>query len=260
MLPRVSPDSYRYGVLTVLCSNPYCHRDATALIYKTLAASKDSLLQAIDMYKMTMKHFTFLFFLLMLLGNVYAQTPNTIPGYYVSNTNDTVNAQIKLPQYIFSNKAMLVKFTEKVAIVDSTNESRVFRANDIKAFGFLYDENRYQLLSKDFGRENAFSASTHRFYQAIILGQKSNLYHGSTTVDASGRILSIVYFLEKPNGTNTAIYLFPRTKPEFIRNLLKQFYKDNAEIHPLIDSKFQSKIFETWQNDVMEIVQTVNRL
>ena len=207
-----------------------------------------------------MKHYTFLFFSLTLFSYVYAQNPTTIPGYYVTNTNDTVNAQIKLPHNIFSNKAMLIKFIEKVTIVDSTNESFVFRVKDIKGFGFLYNENRYQFLSKNFGRENAFSASTHRFYQAIILGQKSNLYHRLTTVDASGRILGIMYFLEKPNGTNTAIYLFAQTKPEFIRNLLKQFYKDNVEVHPLIDSKFQSKRFETWQNDIIEIVQTVNKL
>lgn len=209
---------------------------------------------------MTMKYYTFLFFLFILLSYSYAQTPTTVPGYYVTNRNDTVSAQIKLPHYIFSNKAMLIKFIEKVEIVDSTNERMVFRVNDIKGFGFLYNENKYQFLSKDFGRENAFSASTHRFYQAIILGQKSNLYHRLTTVDGNGRILGIMNFLEKPNGTNTAIYLFARTKPEFIKNLLKQFYKDNVEIHPVIDSKFQSKIFETWQNDIIEIVQTVNKL
>ncbi len=207
-----------------------------------------------------MKYYTFLFFLFILLSYSYAQTPTTVPGYYVTNRNDTVSAQIKLPHYIFSNKAMLIKFIEKVEIVDSTNERMVFRVNDIKGFGFLYNENKYQFLSKDFGRENAFSASTHRFYQAIILGQKSNLYHRLTTVDGNGRILGIMNFLEKPNGTNTAIYLFARTKPEFIKNLLKQFYKDNVEIHPVIDSKFQSKIFETWQNDIIEIVQTVNKL
>jgi|GEM_PF-896844 len=207
-----------------------------------------------------MKHYTFLFFFLTLFSYVYAQNATTVPGYYVTNTNDTVNAQIKLPHNLFSNKVMLVKFSEKVTIVDSANESRVFRVKDIKGFGFLYKDNRYQCFSKDFGRENAFSASTHKFYQAIILGQKSNLYHKLTTVDAAGRILGIMSFLEKPNGTSTPIYLFAQVKPEFIRNLLKQFYKDNVEVHPLIDSKFQSKLFETWQNDIIEIVHTVNKL
>ncbi|WP_147203622.1 hypothetical protein [Segetibacter aerophilus] len=207
-----------------------------------------------------MKYYSFLFFLLTLFSYAYAQTPTTIPGYYVTNTNDTVNAQIKMPHYIFSNKAMLIKFAEKVTIVDSVKGNMVFKVNDIKGFGFLYNDNRYQFLSKDFGRENAFSASTHRFYQAIILGQKSNLYHRLTTVDPSGRILGITYFLEKSNGTNTAIYLFARIQPEFIRNLLKQFYKDNVVVHTLIDSKFQNKSFETWQNDIIEIVQAVNKL
>lgn len=207
-----------------------------------------------------MKQYILLFLLLTQFSYVYAQNPTTIPGYYVTNTNDTVNAQIKLPHNLFSNKVMLAKLSEKVTIVDSANESRVFRVKDIKGFGFLYNDNKYQFLSKDFGRENAFSASTHKFYQAIILGQKSNLYHRLTTVDASGRILGIIYFLEKPNGTNTAIYLFAQTKADFIRNLLKQFYKDDVEVHPLIDSKFQSKLFETWQNDIIEIVQTVNKL
>lgn len=209
---------------------------------------------------MTMKHFTLLFFLITLFNDVFAQTSTTIPGYYITNTNDTVKAQIKLPRNLFSNKVMLVKFMEMVTIVDSTNETRVFRVKDIKGFGFLYNENRYQFVSKDFGRENAFSAGTHRFYQVIILGQKSNLYHRLTTMDASGRILGIMYFLENPNGTNTAIYLFAQTKPEFIRNLIKQFYKYNVEVHPLIDNRFQGKFSESWQNDIIEIVQTVNKL
>lgn len=207
-----------------------------------------------------MKNSILLFFLFALFSYSNAQTPTTVPGYYVTNRNDTINAQIKLPHYIFSNKTMLIKFIEKVEIIDSTNEKKVFRVNDIKGFGFLYNENKYQFLSKDFGRENAFSASTHRFYQAIILGQISNLYHRLTTVDENGRILGMMYFLEKSDGTNTAIYLFARTKPEFIKNLLKQFYKDNVEVLPLIDSKFQRKTFETWQNDIIEIVQTVNKL
>ena len=37
VLPRINPDSYRDGVLTVLCSDPDSHRDATAPSAKTLA-------------------------------------------------------------------------------------------------------------------------------------------------------------------------------------------------------------------------------
>lgn len=207
-----------------------------------------------------MKYYILLFLLLTLFSHSYPQTPTTLPGYYISNINDTVNALIKLPHYSFSNKTNFIKFTEKVEVIDSTNAKMVFRVNDIRGFGFIYNDIKYQFLSKDFGRENAFSASTHRFYQAIFLGQKSNLYHRLTTVNTNGRIIGITYFLEKPNGNNTAIYLFARTKPEFIKNLLKQFYKDNIEIHPLIDRKFQSKNFETWQNDILDIVQTVNKL
>lgn len=207
-----------------------------------------------------MKYYIFLIFLILLYRHSNAQNPTVVSGYYVTNVNDTVNAQIKLPKYLFSNKIMLIKFKEKVELIDSTNKRKVFKVNEIKGFGFVYNDNKYQFLSKNFGRENAFSAKTHGFYQALILGQKSNLYHRLTTVDANDNILGIMYFLEKPNGENTAIYLFSHSKPEFIRSLLKQFYKDKQEIHPLIDSKFQSENFIKWQNEIMEIVQTVNKL
>lgn len=189
-----------------------------------------------------------------------AQTPTIVSGYYLTNTNDTVSAQIKLPKYISSKKVMLIRFIDKVELFDSTNKRTVFRVNDIKGFGFIHNDNEYQFLSKDFGRESAFSASTHRFYQAIVLGQKSNLYHRLTTVDENERILGIMYFLEKSDGTNTALYFFSHAKPEFIRNQLKQFYNDNQEVHFLIDTKFRSKVFEAWQDEVIEIVQAVNRL
>lgn len=209
---------------------------------------------------MRKKHYNCLIIFFTLFQYSYAQNPTAIPGYYITNTNDTVNAQIKLPHYIFSDSVRLTKFIEKVEIIESANRNMVFRVNDIKGFGFLFNKNRYTFLSKDFGRENAFSASTHRFYQVIFLGQKTSLYHSLTTVDQSGRILGIVYFLEKSDGTSQAIYLFARTKPEFIKSLLKKFYKDNQEAQTLIDSKFQSKFFEAWQNDIMEIVQTINKL
>jgi hypothetical protein len=206
-----------------------------------------------------MKFYTFIFFLSLLYSYSKAQNPTFVSGYYVTNANDTANAQIKLPKYIFSNKVMLIKFIEKVELIDTTNKRIVFKVNDIKGFGFVYNNNTYQFFSKDFGKENAFSARTNRFYQALVLGQKSNLYHRLTTVDTNENILGIMYFIEKPNGTNAAIYLYSHTKPEFIRNLLKQFYNDNQEIHQLINSKFQSKSLTTWHNEIIEIVQTLNK-
>ena len=206
-----------------------------------------------------MKSYTFLLFLLLLYSYSKAQSPAFVSGYYVTNANDTVKAQIELPKYIFSNKVFLLKFAEKVELIDTTNKRIVFKVNDIRGFGFFYNDNTYQYVSKDFGKENAFSARTNKFYQVMVLGQKSNLYHRLTTVDTNENILGIMYFLEKPNGINKAIYLYPQTKPEFIRNLLKQFYNDNQEIHQLIDSKFQSKNFTTWHNEIIEIVQASNK-
>lgn len=153
---------------------------------------------------------------------------------------------------------MLVKFNEKVEIIDSSNKRIAYRVNDIKGFGFSYQENKYQFVAKDFGRENAFSASTHRFYQAVYLGPKCNFYHGITNVDGNDRIIGSTYFVEKSTGEKTAIYLFARTKPDFIQTLLKKFFKDDTAIHPLIDSKFKGDIFETWPYDILEIVQAAN--
>ncbi|MGY6559794.1 MAG: hypothetical protein ACXIT9_11010 [Nitritalea sp.] len=206
-----------------------------------------------------MKSYTFLFILLLLFSYSKAQSPAFVSGYYVTNANDTVKAQIELPKYIFSNKVFLLKFAGKVELIDADNKKKVFKVNDIRGFGFVYDDNTYQYVSKDFGKENAFSARTDRFYQVMVLGQKSNLYHRLTTVDTNENILGIMYFLEKPNSVNKAIYLYPQTKPEFIRDLLKEFYDDNKEIHQLIDDKFQNKNFTAWHNEIIEIVQASNK-
>lgn len=193
-----------------------------------------------------------------LLHAAYAQLPATVRGYYVTQADDTIDTQIKLPHFTLSKKLMLSKLAEKVEVVDSAGESRVFRVSDIKAFGFSYNENLFRFFAKDFGRENAFSASTHRFYQSIILGPASNLYHGSTKVDGSGRVLGATYFLQQSTGEHTAIYLFPQTKSAFIKTLLKRFYKDRGDLLPLIDGKFSGPIFETWENDIVEIVAAAN--
>ncbi|WP_416438645.1 hypothetical protein [Phnomibacter sp. MR] len=199
-------------------------------------------------------------FLLCWFSAAYAQPASVVSGYYITSSFDTIPAQIQLPQYTLSKKVMLSKLTDKVVIIDSINKSTVFKVHDINGFGFSYNENSYHFLSKNFGRENALSASTHRFYQAIILGPKSNLFHAATNVDGNDRTIGMIYFVEIPNGPSTAIYLFARTKPEFIKNLLKRFFKDYGGVHTIIDNKFEGTIFETWPNDILEIVQRVNEL
>lgn len=205
-----------------------------------------------------MKLFGTLLLLLLSGSACFAQQQPLAAGYYVTNTGDTIRAQIKLPTYVFSNKIMLIKLVEKVNVVGSVNGSQVFKVNDIRGFGFLYEGHLYQFVSKDFGRENAFSASTHKFYQAMVLGPHTNFYHAITTVDGRGNMLGATYFLEKPDGTSLPLYLFGRTRPDFIKNQLKQFFKDSPGVHPLIDGRFESKDLASWPADIKEIVTAVN--
>lgn len=194
-----------------------------------------------------MRHTILLFFLFALLCDSYSQT--TAPGYYVTKTNDSVIANIKMPKSIFGVDDFS-KFIFKVEVVDSVNGTKKFKPEDIKGFEFLYNGKLYRFFSQPTITENNL-----RFLQPVILGQKTSLYKFQT-VDQNGTPLGSFYTFEKADGTHTFLSTGIRSLAKF-REVLKEFYKDNLEVQQLIDSKFQTRT--SIQNDMIEIVQAVNK-
>lgn len=194
-----------------------------------------------------MRYSILLFFLFALFCDSYAQT--TAPGYYVTKTNDSVIAHIKIPKSIFGAEDFS-KFLMKVEIVDSIKGTKKFKPDDIKGFGFLYNEKRYRFFSKP-----TITEKNIRFLQPFILGQKTSVYWFHTT-DQNGAPLGTFYTLEKADGTYTFFSTAELNLSKF-RASLKEFYKDYLEVQQLIDAKFQTRT--SFKNDITELVQAVNK-
>lgn len=189
-----------------------------------------------------------MFFLLTFFGYSFSQT--SVSGFYVTNANDTVSAQIKLPKSIFGS-VDLSKFLLKVEVVDSISGENKFKPDDIAGFGFLLNEEHYRFFSKP-----AITENNLRFLQPVILGQKTSLYQFQT-VDQNGAPLGTFYTFEKADGTYTFLITGIKNLNKY-RDTLKEFYNDNLEVQQFIDTKFQTKT--SIKTDITEIVQAVNKL
>jgi hypothetical protein len=195
-----------------------------------------------------MKRYILLFFLLTFFGYSFSQT--SVSGFYVTNANDTISAQIKLPKSIFGS-VDLSKFLLKVEVVDSISGENKFKPDDIAGFGFLFNEEHYRFFSKP-----AITENNLRFLQPVILGQKTSLYQFQT-VDQNGATLGTFYTFEKADGTCTFLITGIKNLNKY-RDTLKEFYNDNLEVQQFIDTKFQTKT--SIKTDITEIVQAVNKL
>ncbi len=194
-----------------------------------------------------MRHYILLILLFTLIGNSYSQT--TVSGYYVTQKNDTLSAQIKMPKSIFGT-VDFSKFLFKVELVDSTSAAKTFKPKDIKSFWFVYNNQDYRFYSKPTITQNNL-----RFLQPLIIGQNTSLYQFST-VNQNGLPLGTFYTFEKADGTYTFLNTGILSLNLFKKTLL-EFYKDNLELQALINSKFQSRM--SVKNDILEIVHRANK-
>ena len=194
-----------------------------------------------------MRYHFFSILLLTFFGYSYSQT--TVSGYYITKTNDSVTTQIKIPKSIFGTVDFSM-FLFKVEVNDGPDETEKLKPEDIKSFGFIYDEKAYQFFSKPTITENNL-----RFLEPLIIGKKTSLYQFQT-VNQNGALLGTFFTFEKSDGT----YLFLNTgirNLEKFKSALKDFYKDNQKLQELIDTKFQLK--KNAKIDITEIIQAANK-
>ena len=194
-----------------------------------------------------MRYLFSLILYLTFFGYSYSQA--TVSGYYITKTNDSITTQIKIPKSIFGT-VDFSKFLFKVEVNDGPDETKKLKPEDIKSFGFMYEEKAYQFFSKPTITENNL-----RFLEPLILGKKTSLYQFQT-VNQNGALLGTFFTFEKSDGT----YLFLNTgigNLEKYRSALKDFYKDNQKLQELIDTKFQLK--KNAKIDITEIIQAANK-
>ena len=104
--------------------------------------------------------------ILYLTFFVFSYSQATVSGYYITKTNDSVTTQIKIPKSIFGT-VDFSKFLFKVEVNDGPDETKKLKPEDIKSFGFIYDEKAYQFFSKPTITENNL-----RFLEPLIIGKK----------------------------------------------------------------------------------------
>lgn len=192
-----------------------------------------------------MKYSYLLFLLLTAFSYSFAQ--NTVPGSYVTKTNETINANIVVPSSIFIAED-LSKLFFKVKIVDSIKGTITLKPEDINSFEFLLNGKQYQFYAKPFNAKNNL-----RFLQAVAIGSKTSLYWAQT-VNSNGAVMGTFYTFEKADGGYA--FLINTMRLDKFKTELKEFYKDNLQVQQLIDIKFQSKA--SLHSDVKEIIQAVN--
>ncbi len=119
--------------------------------------------------------------MLTFFGYSYSQA--TVSGYYITKTNDSVTTQIKIPKSIFGT-VDFSKFLFKVEVNDAClTKTKKLKPEDIKSFGFMYEEKAYQFFSKPTITENNL-----RFLEPLIIGKKTSLYQFQT-VNQNGALL-----------------------------------------------------------------------
>jgi len=194
-----------------------------------------------------MKYSFLLFLWLTAFGYSFAQT--TVPGSYVTKTNETINAKIVVPSSLFVAED-LSKLFFKVKIVDSVKGTITLKPEEINSFEFLLNGKQYQFYAKPFNAKNNL-----RFLQSVATGPKTSLYWAQT-VNSNGAVVGTFYTFEKADGNYA--FLINTMRLDKIKTELKEFYKDTLEVQQLIDAKFQSKA--SLHSDVREIVQAVNKM
>jgi len=180
-----------------------------------------------------------------------AYTQNTAPGFYITTTNDSITAQIKIPTSLFGS-VDLSKLFFKVEILDSiTQNSKKFKPSDIKGFGFVYKQISYSFFSQP-----TITKNNLRFLQALLLTPETNVYVFKTA-DQNGRAIGTFYTFERKDGTYTFLSTGIKNLEKF-KETLKEFYKDKAALQAIIDTKFTSRM--AIERDIITIAKTANIL
>jgi hypothetical protein len=194
-----------------------------------------------------MKQVALLFITMLLLNNSYSQS--TAAGYYITQKNDTVVAQIKLRKGIFGQSLHIS--LKEVEVVDSLYKETTFKPEDIKGYGFLQKGVYVRLVSKP------IKDGSYKFLYPVVTGPKTSLYQYSESIAGSGTNFAqskVFYTFEKADGT----YLFLRNMlNKKFKSELKAFYSGNTAVQELIDTKL--KYWLDMQADLVEIMKAANK-
>lgn len=205
-------------------------------------------MKMINLYPSSKHHKMIRIFLaLLLVFPIYrANAQSSFIGYYITQKNDTVKAQIKV------KKGMLGQisndFNEEVEVIDSVKGVIKFLPEDIKGYGFSSNRYKYVFVSKP------VKSGAKKFLSPLYIGAKSSLYlYGIQSTGGAIPSKQVFYTFEKSDN----VYLFLRNiLNDKFRSQLREFYKDIPVAQQFIDTNFRY-----WLNldkDLIELLQKVN--
>jgi hypothetical protein len=189
--------------------------------------------------------FTILF---LSFGSLFAQT--AAPGYYITQTNDTISADFKIQKGIFGQ--IRNDFTNEAIVIKNEEETLKFRPEDIKEYGFSLDGSSYKLFSKPVKKGG------NKFLAPIFIGPKSSLYQYSISTSGSGTNLpstQVFYTFEKADGSSL---LLGTMGPKKFKEALKDFFKDSPHVQNLVDERF--KDYLNRNQDLKDMMREANKV
>src|SRR5450631_636989 len=136
--------------------------------------------------------------LLLAIGRVDAQT---VDGYILTINNDSLLVHIQpFKQGLFS---VIDPCYKKVAVIDSVGNTKVYTPKDIKGYGYIYKNFRYNFVSKP------IEDGSSLFLTPYVTGNKSSLYMYNLVRNLGASVTYTDYYtFEKGNSQTHFSYLF----------------------------------------------------
>ena len=176
---------------------------------------------------------------------------DTAPGFFISNTNDSVPVQVRLPKSKLFDVLKVGKFMEEVDVADPSGAVKNLKPADIKSYGFQNAGRYYRFFSKP------VKNGSLKFLQPVVLGPKACLYQYVVVSSGGGGLSNRQVFYTFENTGNTYAFLSNASGLNRFREELSTLYKDYPEVLQLIETKFQKRI--SIDADIREVLEAVNR-
>lgn len=202
-------------------------------------------------------------FLLFSLTTAYAKK---IPGYYISNTHDTVRVLFNIPIKFLAQVPNFAKLQDEVKYFDSKNEKHFLEPDMALEMVFEYNGQKFRMLSRNdnLGLNGSFS-SNNRIFLNLIKDGRLKLFEyyysgsaGTPMMSAGGGAPMMIG--GSPGGCNSILQKGDGPLFEISVSLFNSFKKQASDYFsdcPALSNKIQNKEYRI--DDIELIVDYYNR-
>ncbi len=206
----------------------------------------------------------------ILLAGTASHAQKTVEGFYVDLNNDSIPATFKLPKRIpayladqFDGRTDFSLLKEEIEVVNKAGGTQRLTPRDIKGFGFTYNSNAYKLLAKP------VSPYQKKFLTPEVTGKKLKMYqytivHPGTAYHWDGFPAKggsspwKEYYWTFEKHDRTYLFLNSNMRKKELVKMLKDFFKDDPQMHELVESKFKGFILSGRHELIKSIAEAYN--